>query len=369
MRDYFHRESPVRFVWPIDGDVLNSADGVEAGDAIRIAALVESPEAVTVNGVPAAKRGRFYRAEADIPKNGGTLIAESAAGRDVIEVLRLPRHQGYFRYSSDDNIVFLYNINKNRDVYDSIFCDPYLSVYKKAHDLYGACFHLNVYYSMPAKDVYFSEERGYFDLSMMTDRFRAEWEANSDWLRLNFHARADHPPRPYGLSSYETVYTDCERVRKEIVRFAGEKTLSRETTVHYGSCSEDGVRALRDLGIECLAGYFVLENGKPHVSYFYPKDMVTHIGGRDFWYDRELDVLYAKIDRVANLHTPDETVSLLDAMEPDGRRSGFIELMIHEEYFYPDSKYYLSDFEDRVLLPCKWARDRGYKGSFLADLR
>ena len=39
-----------------------------------------------------------------------------------------------FRISSDDNILFLQDINKNKDTYSSIFENPYLAMYKMAHD-------------------------------------------------------------------------------------------------------------------------------------------------------------------------------------------------------------------------------------------
>ncbi len=43
--------------------------------------------------------------------------------------------------------------------------------------------------------------------------------------------------------------------------------------------------------------------------------------------------------------------------------------MIHEEYFYPDFSIHEADFEERVLEPCRWAYERGYKGVFLDETR
>lgn len=82
----------------------------------------------------------------------------------------------------------------------------------------------------------FSKPRPYFNLSMMTDRFREEWRANSDWLRLSFHSRQEFPGPPYAVPEPEKIAEDCALVHKEIVRFAGEETLSRTTTVHFGAC-------------------------------------------------------------------------------------------------------------------------------------
>ena len=156
---------------------------------------------------------------------------------------------------------------------------------------------------------------------------------------------------------------------RRVIRFAGEETLSKETTVHWGEVTYEGTKAVRDLGIKSLAGYFVIEGGKPIVSYFYPKDLTDYLSQRDFWYDTELDILYCKIDRVLNLHTAKDCIDLLNQMNVTKTRSGFIELMMHEEYFYPDCTLYEPDFEDRVLEPCRWVYEHGYKGIFLDEAR
>ena len=369
MRKYIDFDKKTHFIFPIDGDVLNRYDGEMRDGKLYIKARVESDSPVKINGVLAEKCDDYYTAEVCINDGKTTLTAEGENATDTITVFTLKKHIGYYRLSSDDNIIFLYDINKNKDKYNSIFDNPYLAVYKKAHDLYGAKVHLNIYYEMPAEHKYFTETREYFNLSMMTDKFKSEWQANSDWLKLNFHAKADQPDKPYIDTDYERIYKDCKQVMDEIVRFAGEETLSKETTIHWGACTYEGTKAVRDLGIKTLAGYFILEGGRPVVSYFYPKYLTDYLSTRDFWYDTELDILYCKIDRVLNLHTADECKELLAQMNIAKTRSGFIELMMHEEYFYPDCTLYEEDFEDRVLEPCRFVYEKGYKGIFLDDVR
>ena len=175
MRKYIDWEKSTHFVYPIDGDVLNEYDGEVRGGKLYIKAKVESDSPVKINGVDAEKCGDFYTAEVCINDGKTSLVAEGENVTDEISVFTLKKHIGYYRLSSDDNIIFLYDINKNKDKYNSIFDNPYLAVYKKAHDLYGACVHINIYYEMTAEHIYFSEKREYFNLSMMTDKFKAEW--------------------------------------------------------------------------------------------------------------------------------------------------------------------------------------------------
>ncbi|MBQ4268968.1 MAG: hypothetical protein IJB97_04895, partial [Clostridia bacterium] len=49
-------------------------------------------------------------------------------------------------------------------------------------------------------------------------------------------------------------------------------------------------------------------------------------------------------------------------------RAGFIELMIHEQYFYEDYYAYIPAFGDIVCENCKWLKDQGYVGTFLQDV-
>ena len=275
-------------------------------------------------------------------------------------VLKLDDSVGGWRLSVDDNIIFLADIHKNRDVYKSIFDNPYLAVYKKAHDLYRAKVHLNLFYELDEMDD-FSEKREYFNLSMMTDRFRDEWIANSHWLRLSFHAKRNHPDMPYKNTTREEISRDCEQVQREIIRFAGRETLSDVTTVHWGECTLEGVRGIRALGVKGAAGYFEFNpDGSTLVSYFYPSELVAHVGERDFWKDTEEDIIYGRIDLVLNIYKLEQIEGLLDEIYKNKTRAGFMELMIHEEYFYSDYMNYIHEFEEIVLTAARWCSQHGY---------
>lgn len=369
MRDYLDRKSKLRFVFPIDGDCLNKYDGRLENGILYVYFKVKSESPVTLNGKETQYDGEYYIAELPLVKGKNKLIADNGRETKEICVFNMNDAIGHYRLSSDDNVIFLWDINKNADKYSSIFDNPYLAVYKKAHDLYGACVHLNIYYEMLPYHYSFANRREYFNLSMMTEKFKDEWKANSSWLKLNFHARGDQPDKPYEHTDYQTIYEDCKKVQQEIIRFAGEDTLSDETTIHWGECTEAGVRAVRDLGIRSLAGYFCLEAGKPLVSYFYPKDLVDYLDMRDFWYDRDIDMMYCRIDNVMNLYKTEEIEPLFDVLYEQKKRSGFLEIMIHEEYFYSDYTAYIPAFEDTVLTACKWAKEKGYKGAFLRDVQ
>ena len=375
MRDYFHNTSPTRFLFPIDGDCLNANDGAASDANVLFTASIHAATGaqITVNGAPATEQNGVYTVQLLVSLGKNTLTAQNLTDgtSDTVTVFVLPNAIGRYRISSDDNILFLADITANEDVYTSIFDNPYLAVYKKAHDLYGAKVHLNLFYAFDRQSATcFSTPRPNFDLSMVTEKFKAEWEANADWLTLSPHAYVEYPQKPYQSTPPEVILRDFEAIRREVYRFAGEKTFSADvTTVHWGATTHASTRALRDLGYKVLAGYFEINKaGETVVSYHLPAPLAEHVGARDFWYDTEDDLLYGRIDRVLNIGSAEAVATDLHRIADDPQRNGFISIMIHEQYFYPDYRNYLPDFEARVLESARFLAARGYTGCFMKEM-
>ena len=204
---------------------------------------------------------------------------------------------------------------------------------------------------------------------MMTDKYKSEFEENSDWLKLSFHARAEFPIRPYKHAEPEEIINDFSDVKREVLRFAGEKSFSDEvTTIHWGEMSLASVRALRALGNTALMGYFKLsEAGDPLVSYYFDVPLIEHVTNRDFYYDKSTDVTFGRIDRVTNVGELSEIMEDLGRIIKHPGRGNFVSVMIHEQFFYPDYKNYLSDFASRVLEPARFLSENGYRGCFIGE--
>jgi hypothetical protein len=88
-----------------------------------------------------------------------------------------------FCFTVDDNIRFLKELSFGE--YGSMFEHPYLAMWKRFHERFGLCVQLNLFYECDG-----------FDLSQMSEKYRDEWESNSDWLKLSFHSRLENE-RPY----------------------------------------------------------------------------------------------------------------------------------------------------------------------------
>ena len=375
MRDYMMNHSPIRFLHFIDGDCVNCRDGqlTEQGLLLQLTLTAPAGHAISVNAQAAEEvESGVYRLSLLLRGYRNTILAEDLTDGTAccIHLYHMPKAVGKYRLSSDDNIIFLQELTEQSERYASIFDHPYLAVYKKAHDLYGAKVHLNLFYEFcDQARALFSKPRAYFNLSMMTDKYKEEFRANADWLKLAFHARAEFPANPYATGDAATVIADCTAVLREIVRFASAENISDSTTTHYGSGNRDVIRALRAMGFRSLTGYFTLgKNGNPFVSYYCPAELVSHMDERDFWVDTEEDMMYGRIDKVLNLDDLEKVKSDVRAAIEHPHRGGFVSVMIHEQYFHSDYIRHLPDFEERVLSACRDLAEHGYVGAHITEV-
>ncbi len=355
-----------------DGDCLNCYDGEIRDGILEVELLISAPtsEEVAISGIRATKlcEGEF---SAKVKMIGGRndFCATDGKGNEAkITLYHFPRHnEKRYMISSDDNIVFLEELS--RGSYSSIFDHPYLAVYKKAHELYGAAVQLNLFYEYCDMGMeHFSKPKSYFNLSMMTDKYKEEFQTNSDWLKFAFHSK-NELARPYLNATPEEILADEEAVRREVIRFAGEECYSfKTTTTHYGTGTKECVKALRAIGYKALTGYFVLRNDRPRVSYYLDRDTVERIERRDMWLDHETDMLMVRIDRVLNEEKNEENLKYLASLTNDPHRGGFISIMIHEQYFYKDYRSYKPDFEALVLDAAKLLYERGYRAIHIPEL-
>jgi len=360
----------IKIIDPVDGAILNKNDGKQDSDGLEIVVKGVAPykSKVTVNDVKADTRREgcasydVFTCHIALRERENHVTAKSMVGNDVttdsIMVLFDRNSIKRYRFSTDDNILFLKDLALNAPKYVSIFDNDYLAFWREMHEKYGARIHFNIYYQTSG-----------FNLSQMPDKYKSEWEENSDWMRLTFHALQDEPPSPYVHASYQEALRDFELVTREIVRFAGRSLLSPFTTVHWADASLDACKALRDSGIKGLVGGFFIDPdvGKPFTSYYLNDEMTEYLYGRDYWKDTRTDILFIKHDIVINKIEPDDIAPTLDNIASNPHRSDVMEVIIHEQYFRPELVHYEPDVKWRVIAALEWLTRNGYKSIFYEE--
>lgn len=279
----------------------------------------------------------------------------------------------------------------------SMFEQRWLKILKEAHDRFGLKVVLNAFYRT---DYFYGDDE--FSLAEMTDAYREEWEANSDWLKIGYHAKQEFPDYPHVNISYDDMKSQYLRFVKEVKRFAGEKTLSTAFNPHWSPVSRDGIRALSDCGVrlscvtagdrrEYVPGQHMLpfghaarllynkqpetmvwtrsRNGKGaicgynHVSAEY--DEKTCHTTEVLW-DEETKIYFKKFCSGVLINgTPLEQIK--DAVR-ESLKGDYSCFATHEQYAYPHYHGYQPDTRDKLLAICEVYEENGYEYIFVEDL-
>ena len=300
----------------------------------------------------------------------------------------------------DDVIWIFRDIHRERP--KSIFDNPIMKVFKEAHDKYGFKVMLNSFFRT---DYFYGDDE--FTLKDMTDEYKKEWEENSDWIRIAFHAKQEFPDYPFINSTYDDMKNSFLAFKKEVVRFAGEKVMSMTFNPHWGPVSKEGCRALGDLGIivssvttaytqeyngdplslpYCLAGR-LLQNRQPETKVLKSEGSlatsydVCILGYNNFTKEEVEDSAftfdYIKRDKETGLNFKKHANFIcLNTVKYDDI-AGIVEKhadklflggATHEQYSYPDYYAYQSDHLDKILKLAEELHKNGYEYTFLEDI-
>ena len=355
------------FHFPRDGIMLTQSSGERIGDTLKIKVIfiASNGRKLEVNGIPMENyTNGLYRAFCVLENFKNTLeVVDTESGQKwTCDVFFLKNGYKKYRFSLDDNIWFLQNLNENKDVYKSMFEDPYLALLKSIHDKHGSKFHANVYYE--------TDRHGGFNLSQMTDKYKNEWIENSNWLRLSFHANADKPNRPYITSSYEQAYFEMDRVNKEIIRFAGEQAFAKTvTTIHWGDCTIDAMKAFRDLGVKAFVCSFNWNTDSVIDTRAYcDAEQCALLQKYGFYYDKDLDVFLFRYNGGIQRANPENIPSYFDRQHPSNCIYQFKDICLHEQYFYPEYQEHIPDYYEKLDASATWCDNNGFEPTFMDEL-
>ena len=356
----------MKILFPLDGDCLTVYDGEPCENGVKARVRVVSDRPATVNQMPAEKSDGEYVADVIFDSFLTLLTVSDGKEETVLRVYYLATAQNTVTLTVEDNLMFLQDLTEHSPAYPSLFDQPYLAMFYEAHRKFGTKVTLNLFYTFDDEALsYFSGKHERFDLSMVTDAYKKEFAAASDWLKLTFHANSEFPGDPYLHATYAETARDIEAAHREIIRFAGESSLANSCNVHFGSASREAVRACRNYGYRCLSGFFTLDaNGNPFVSHYLDKETVSHFDHRDMWYDKTEDMFFIRTDLILNATPYDHLIPALKAVCADAGRRSNLNLLMHEQYYHTDYCSHLKDYKALIFDALSFAAENGYRAAF-----
>ena len=358
--------STVKIIEPVHGAVLNHRHGKQTADSLTIRVVGEARpgDRVTVNGAACRREGKRFEADVALREHENDLVAvaEGDAGRQehrarvVWDRYSEPR----YRFMIDDNSFFLRDIAQKN--YRSLFDCFYLKGLRDLNKKYGTKFCLNIYY-VAADDAKVPTDAD-FRLPQFPDRYKSEWRDNAPWLRLAFHAYANKPDRPYQDAPPEKLLADLDLVAAEIRRFAGEEVYVPPTVIHWAMLRHSAFKPLYERGVRVLSGGFWREGDKWDINYNWDDAHCEYCSRHNAWKDFESGIVFSLNSFCCNLVPVDRTVAALEAATRDPNTAEIVDIVTHEQYFWPFYMAYIPDHFERLDTTLRWVTEHGYKPVF-----
>ncbi len=281
----------------------------------------------------------------------------------------------------------------------SLFDNDYMAVLKRAHDEYGLKIQLNAFYK--TSFWYGNDE---FSLSEMTDDYKMEWEASSDWLKIGFHSKEEWPDYPYINADYDLVNDNFNLIKNEVIRFAGENSFAKSVLPHWAPMSREGIQALYDNGVritystygekmEYVPGsmtlpygheFRLLHNRKKEAGVYHKvtrdkavstalcsynhipeEEYLSAMGKLKTIKDKEIGMSYTPAIQVVLNLTP---LEILEGEMSKYLGQEYLGTGTHEQYFYPDYYAYQPDYAERIYTMGRILKENGYEFIFAEDL-
>ena len=362
---------------PIDGSILNynyDEDLTLEGIQISVEGTSQNSGGLLVAGsrTNINQDGSFRKVVSLTESGENKIIIQS--GEESCYVSYYYDKDSFKRYhvSIDDVLLMLYDLDSHEDEYDSIFDQSDFGFLKEMHDKYGTKFSLYLEYESRG------DVGGYpyyvpadFDLSKMTDKYKQEFSANSDWLQFQFHTYSVEDR--YFSSSYDKAYRDMFLTKREVFRFAGP-VWSDFTRTHVWSGTREAAEAWRDLGVKGFLGRGSYDSVAPSHYVLYLATSTPEwlrATNHDYWRDNEEGLFFIQTDLgfedFAQTLQPNfgfsSITDFLESYTQNSQQSEVMELFTHD---FPGSLG-RSSIRSQMEESLEWLTNNGYESVFYEE--
>ncbi len=251
------------------------------------------------------------------------------------------RKSPYLHISVDDSINVFRELSINNPA--SIFDNARLAVYKEMHDKYGACFSLFAFYQNSGNT---------FNLTQMPATWKAEFIANSHWLKIGFHGVDS--TTDYTTISLTDGVEHYTRIINEINRFAGYSTIDNMPRFSQFKGSKALYTELKKYG---LVGVVAADDTRTDDSGLTTTEQTALRNGDDY-YNYEIGFYYVRTSpRLDAVNATAVVTMLKNENNSYNTRNVF-------EMFYHEGRESSVEGKDMIEAMCKYAYDNRIRFDF-----
>jgi superoxide dismutase len=88
---------------------------------------------------------------------------------------------------------------------------------------------------------------------------------------------------------------------------------------------------------------------------------------RFLWRDNKEGITFIKSSIIIDTKKSAQVIPYLDQYEKESRKPPYVDLLVHEQYFYDYYHNYQPDYCAKVMMAVKWAKDNGYTPAFISE--
>lgn len=244
----------------------------------------------------------------------------------VIILMFIITQQKQAHISIDDTIEIFEDLTKNEFNYNSIFDNTTLNFFKKLHEKYNVKVSFYCFY-----------QQNEFSLKQCTDKFKDEFEKNSDWLRFGFHSYDSGTD--YTKLDKEKAKEQYEEFIKELKRIVSSKSITRVVRLDRFRAKKDTIYAFSqtEFGIKGLLGADTIDRD----NYYLSDSQNNELFEKGSYYDEELKV---------KIHTTDIRIENINDIEVTLERNlndKFLVIFTHEWLLNED------DMKNKLIEICE----------------
>ncbi|MGA2257455.1 MAG: hypothetical protein ABSG53_22580 [Thermoguttaceae bacterium] len=186
-------------------------------------------------------------------------------------------------------------------------------------------------------------------------------------MKLAFHAYADKPDRPYEDAPPEKLLADLDLIAGEIRRFAGTEAYVPPTVIHWGMTRRTAFKPVYARGVRALSGYFRKSADRWDINYRWDDTRSEYLSQHDAWKDFDSGIVFSRVDLVCNTVPKEQIAGILDPLAKNPSTAEIMDLLTHEQYFWPFYARYIPDHPQRLDTAIRWVTDHGYKPVFFHE--
>ena len=243
----------------------------------------------------------------------------------------------YVHLSIDDTIAIFEDLTENKDNYSSIFENKTLKFLRELNLKYGAVFSLYVFYEFQG-----------MKLPNMTDKFKEEFERNSNWLKFGFHAY--NQEKDWKTIQQDEMKNDYSSVINELKRIVGENSITQIVRLDRFNITLENAKAISNIeyGITGLLG----ADSADRENYYLNDEQSKMVHENEYYEDEDTNIYFFDTDlRIENMN--DNMEEQLNSMSEDN------DLIIFTHEWKLNN-----NIKEKINKICEWAVENGYVFSF-----